>query len=329
MKHTKSIDRASVVKPSDSGATQEIRPRSALYIKLGEAGKWEEECITKEQTVRFGYGETSHEDCLAGHWDKVEKQLGSTDKGVLTRHVNQIRNFYEAGDDVLWVTFYGNYLWWCFAEPKVILLEDGSKIHKVVGKWSNQDIKRSKLFLEILRGSLLGMQGFRGTICHVNEFEYLVNKINCKTPRQIIEAQAAYGTLVTKVEQLITNLTWKDFEQLVDLIFREAGWKRLGPIGKTQKSIDLELLSPVTNEKISVQVKSKANLSIYNDYRKRIADMGYAKFFFVVHSPDESLAKEVEVQKSGSGDVRLLGPREVAKLCVDYGLSEWVLTKAE
>ncbi len=39
--------------------------------------------------------------------------------------------------------------------------------------------------------------------------------------------------------------------------------------------------------------------------------------------------KEVESQKSGSGDVRLLGPHEVAKLCVGYGLSEWVLTKAE
>ncbi len=311
----------------------EIRPSRALYIKLGDEGRWEEECIYGTQTLRFGYHGTSHEDCVARRWTEVEKQLrtnlGRTDKGAITRGHTQIQNFYEAGRDVLWVTFHGNYLWWCFSEPTVTLTSDGSKTRKVIDKWSNTDNRGNDLSMDKLRGTLLSMQAFRGTICSVKESDYLVSKINGKTPRRIVESQAAYGSLTEIIAQLIRGLRWKDFELLVDLIFREAGWKRLGPIGKTQKSIDLELLSPVANEKISVQVKSKAGLQDYQDYRKKFADMGYAKFFFVVHSPDESLAKEITDQKSDRSEMRLLGPREVAKLSVDYGLCEWIMTKAE
>lgn len=318
---------------TETSVDREIRPARALYIKLGDEGKWEEECIYKTQTLRFGYIETSHEDCLARRWAEVEKQLrtnmGITDKGAITRGLTQIQNFYEAGEDVLWVTFHGNYLWWCFSDPDVTLAADRSKTRNVIGTWSNTDKRGNQLSMDKLRGSLLSMQAFRGTICSVKESHYLVDKINGRTPRRIVETQAAYDSLTQTIDQLIRGFRWKDFELLVDLIFREAGWKRLGPIGKTQKSIDLELLSPVANEKISVQVKSEAGLQDYQDYRKKFGDMGYAKFFFVVHSPDEGLAKEIADQKSDRTEVRLLGPREVAKLSVDYGLSEWIMTKAE
>jgi hypothetical protein len=327
--------KTAMISPLDSKTDRrEIRPHLALYIKLGHAGVWEDECVIKEQILRFGSKELSYEDCLAGRWDKVTKLTtwSTTDKGAITNHVRQIQDFYRAGQDVLWVTFHGNYLWWCFAERKVVLhsSQDGSAIRKVIGKWSNTDIKGNQLFLDTLRGSLLSMQGFRGTICRVKEFDYLVNKINGKTPSQIVESRAAHDAFVSKVEQLVRNLRWKDFELLVDLIFREAGWKRLGPIGKTQKSIDLELLSPLLNEIISVQVKSEASLSVYNEYAKRLAEMDeYARSFFVVHSPDAGLAKELESQKSKSSYLTVLGPRQVAQLCVDYGLSEWVMAKAE
>lgn len=311
---------------------KEIAPSQAFYIKLGRRGQWEEECIYKENTLRFGYREVSHEDCQNGHWDKVEKQLetevGRSDRGAISRDLNQIRSFYEAGNNSLWVTFHGNHLWWTFADPQVIVLPDASKIRKVIGKWSNHDINGNPLFLDVLRGSLLSMQGFRGTVCSVKEFDYLVNKINGKTPHHILETQVAYDVLVQQIERLVSTLRWKDFELLVDLIFREAGWKRLGAIGRTQKSIDLELLSPVTSEKISVQVKSEASLRDYHDYREKFANMDYAMFFLAVHSPDANLTKEIRDRKEG-GDVRLLGPKEVAKLSVDYGLSQWIMAKAE
>ena len=36
----------------------------ALYIKLGEAGKYEADCIEKDQTLRLGYEGTPHDNGL-------------------------------------------------------------------------------------------------------------------------------------------------------------------------------------------------------------------------------------------------------------------------
>lgn len=310
---------------------QEIKPNRACYIKLGSEGGWEKECL-ENQTIRFGYNEISHEDCVARRWNHVEKQLQKirNDKGAIRRDLNQIKEFYEAGTDVLWVTFHGNSLRWCFSNPEVTKLGDGSRFRKVIDQWRSTDVKDNKLSTDRLRGSLLSMQGYRGTICKVKEFEYLVNKINGKTPPRIEEAQAAYKTLVDNIESLIRGLHWKDFELLVDLIFRDAGWKRIGKLGGPQKTIDLELLSPVTNEKISVQVKSKAGRQDYLDYKDRFAEMaGYARFFFAVHTPEDSLENYSMESGAETEEIRYLGPREVAKLCVDYGLAEWVMHKAE
>jgi len=52
--------------------------------------------------------------------------------------------------------------------------------------------------------------------------------------------------LKTAIRPLLQSLWWKDFELLADLIFTQSGWQRTSVLGKTEKSIDLELLSPVT-----------------------------------------------------------------------------------
>ena len=57
-----------------------------------------------------------------------------------------------------------------------------------------------------------------------------------------------------------------DFEIFVDLLFRSDGWSRIGTLGKTTKDIDIELISPITNERAIVQVKSQSNLGVYKDY---------------------------------------------------------------
>jgi len=312
-------------------SSSEIRPASALYIKLGRGGEWETECIFQDPpTLRFGYADVTHEHVLAGRWKEVEKELAvvRSDAGSITRDITQIRNFYQAPDDVLWVTFHGGSLWWCFSKQEITPLPDGSKTRLVIGKWSNTDIRGNALSVNRLRGSFLGMQGFRGTICDVKEFQYIVDKINARTPSQIEGAQAAYEALIGRVESLVKTLHWKDFELLVDLIFRGAGWKRLSEIGKTQKTLDLELLSPMTNEKILAQVKSTSDLREYLQYEKRFEDMeqgGYSRFFFIVHSPEPAL----ENHTPASGDIRIVGPKEIARLSLEYGLVEWLLTKAD
>ena len=49
-------------------------------------------------------------------------------------------------------------------------------------------------------------------------------------------------------------------------------------------------------------------------------------FFFVVHSPDGMLESKVRNKDEDDG-ITYWGSREVARLCVSYGLSDWIMHK--
>jgi hypothetical protein len=302
-----------------------IKPSSALYIKLGRGGKYEREAIERNH-LRLGYREISHELCLQGKWEDVLEELKSVSEfsGVAIRHTNQIRLFYESDDSVLWVTFFGDRLYWCFSKREVTLLPDKWKTRPVIGQWSSVDINGKPLSKSQLSGKLLSMQGFRGTICSVKEFEYLVQKINGHIPKEVEEAQATLLKLERKIEFIIQSLHWKDFEILIDLIFRQAGWQRVSELGKTQKTIDLDLVSPITSERYGVQIKSKANLEEFENYQQQFADMqGYTRLYFVVHTPSRDLARA-----KTSEEVELWLSRDIAHWAVKYGLTDWIIDKA-
>ena len=50
-----------------------IKASSALFIKLGPKGSWEKKCIEEENTIRLGFHNPHHEDCLRSNWEKVEE----------------------------------------------------------------------------------------------------------------------------------------------------------------------------------------------------------------------------------------------------------------
>ncbi len=304
-----------------------IRPMHALYIKLGQGGSWENECINETSTLRLGYQEASHELCLKGNWDVVQKELKAIrkDDGAATRDMNQIRLFYESDETVLWTTFFGDRLYWCFSRHEITLLPDMSKTRPVVDQWRSTDTSGKPLQKNQLSGKLLSMEGFRGTICSVKEFDYLVQKINGQVNRETTEAVEALSTLEQKIEALIRGLHWKDFETLVDLIFRQAGWQRVGVLGETAKTIDLDLLSPITSERYAVQIKSKASRAEFETYQRRFTDMqGYNRLYFVVHTPSNDL---MEAEPKLSEEIKLLLPDKIAHLAVMYGLADWVIAK--
>ena len=308
-----------------------IKAGKTLYIKLGSNGLWERDCIERDQTLRLGYQEIPHELCQAGEWERVWailKEQGCDD-GVATSHKNQITHFYTSSPEVLWVTFFGDHLWWCFSEQRIELLSDKTKIRHVLGRWKNADIENHPLSFNRLSGKLLSMQGFRGTICEVGESAYLLNKINGIEPANVQEAVKAKGKFEQQLKKIIQHLHWKDFELLVDLIFRQAGRKRESALGKTQKTHDLVLISPITSERYGVQVKSKADLAAFTTYQTTCSNnmKGFARFYFAVHTPSQDL--ESAAQKLSSNEVRLLLPADVAKWSVEYGLATWVIDKAQ
>ena len=122
---------------------------------------------------------------------------------------------------------------------------------------------------------------------------------------------------------LVQKLHWKDFELLVDLIFSRAGWQRLSSLGKTEKSIDLDLMLPVTGNRAFVQVKSSATLKTLKDYVNQYKSMDqYQEMFFVVHTAVPGL--DHYAKKEG---VKLLGVKEIASLVVDSGITQWLIGK--
>jgi len=164
------------------------------------------------------------------------------------------------------------------------------------------------------------VQLFRGTICEVKEFEYLKRKLNGQLLPEVEDAARAENEMVKKIIPLMGLLTWQDFEMLVDLVFANSGWRRLGQVGKTQKTVDIELMLPTTGERASVQIKSAATKQDLAEYLNRLKDsQAYDRMFFVWHSGDvgEAEAKNVE----------LIGLDRLAKMVFDAGLTSWLREK--
>jgi hypothetical protein len=303
-----------------------IAPKKILFIKLGGGGEFEEDCITKSQTLRLGYGQIDHQECLHGNWQfvndyylNVEHKTPST----ATNHCNQIKQFYEAGADTLWITFYAQKMWWCFSEPTITLLADNTKTRPVIGNWSDADINGKILEMNTISGKLSKVQGYRGTICSVLEQKYAITKINGEQLTVVIDVEVAMHNLNLKLSEVIKHLTWQDFEVLIDLIFRQGGWQRLSERGKVQKTLDLDLFAPVTNERAMVQIKSQSNLAEYKKYLSEFAQHeGYQKYFYIVHSPTEDLLNYKE-----EGIINLYYVEKITELSIAAGLVDWILKK--
>lgn len=303
-----------------------IQPKDARYIKLGSGSLFERACIEKDSSIRIDYATVPRDKCLAGEWDDVRQWFidkQGSDPGAATRHRAQIRDFYEADADMLWVTFYNNRLWWCFAQPDVILLPDDTKVRKTVDGWHSTDVTGEPLDMGYLNGQLLSMQGFRGTICRVKLFDYLVRKINANKSPVEQEVEAARVALTKALTTIIKALPWKEFEMLVDLIFRQAGWQRISQVGKTQKSLDLDLLSPIASERYFVQIKSRAARQQFEAFVNETEGIEeYGRYYFVVHSPYSSLTKDLETDL-----YKLWLTEDIANLVMQYGLTDWVIAK--
>jgi hypothetical protein len=111
----------------------------------------------------------------------------------------------------------------------------------------------------------------------------------------------------------------KDFELLlVDLVFTTSGWRRMGDVGKTQKTLDLDLVLPSTRERAFVQIKSKTSSAELAEYVANIDTDIYARMFFVFHSGEA---------QTDDPRVTVIGPEQLAELVVDAGLVSWLLDR--
>ncbi|HEY3285194.1 MAG TPA: hypothetical protein VGN26_23225 [Armatimonadota bacterium] len=312
-----------------------INPKQALYIKLGYGGAHADECI-REGVLYIGYGEMEHSSCLAGDWDAAKEQLRAAlncKPGALANHVRQVKEFYIADRDTLWVTIHNRHLYWCFAQPEVtqydqgVRLLDRQRVRGTVDGWRNTDILGNPLAIDGISSLITRTHGYRGTICRINDgaaFEYLVRKINVQETEALKHVRAERESLVTSAQALIGNLHQSDFELLIDLLFRQAGWQRLSEVGGQMKDLDAVFLAPVTQKRYGVQVKMSADGGTLADWQTACEGMDdFERLYFAVQKEVGDLGRKLVGER-----FELLLPDSIARNVVDYGLLNWLIEKS-
>jgi hypothetical protein len=302
-----------------------IEPVTVRYIKLGEGGKWERECIDRG-IIRLGFGSaepTTFEQCVAGKWDELKAAWLRDGYGESTssRFTNETRTFFRADSSLLWITFVGERLYWGFMDDSAAVPHDDGDgtWRRIAGGWKCEDINGEKLTKDKLSGALTQLSSYRGTSCGVSVSEYAIRRINGRKIPEVEHAFSVLQEMQVAAASLVRLLTWRDLELLVDLVFSASGWRRLGAVGKTQKTLDLDIMLPSTDERAFVQVKARASQAELEHYVRQFGELQiYDRMFFVHHTG--SLITD-------DPNVTVIGCEKLAAMVIEAGLTNWLLQK--
>lgn len=309
-------------KPTLSRTT--ISPTRVRYIKLGGGGSWEKECLEKG-TIRIGFGSAQSqrfELCQSGRWHDLPASFiaEGKDKATATRSTNELRFFFEDDGSMLWITFMGERLCWGMVDyAKPAPHADAKGVWRSIRDgWRWTDLLGEHLTKDRLSGALTKLAAYRGTSCDVDVSDYVIRRVNGEKTPEVERALIASKEMKASALDLMKLLGPRDFELLVDLVFTTSGWRRVGIVGKTQKTLDLDLILSSTGERAFVQVKSKTTSAELDGYVATIEDGPYDRMFCVFHSG-----------KADTNDPRVtvIGPEHLADLVMEAGLVSWLVRK--
>lgn len=303
-----------------------IKPDRVRYIKLGHHGGWEMECLEKG-VIRIGFGSADNrkfEACQSGRWDDIRDSYiaQGKDKGTATRFTKELRLFFEDDGSTLWITFMGERLCWGMVDDaKPEPHADGKGVWRPIrGGWRWKDLRGEPLTTDRLSGALTKLAAYRGTSCDVDVSDYVIRRVNGEKTPEVEQALRASKAMRKSAGDLMKLLGPRDFELLVDLVFTTSGWRQLGVVGKTQKTLDLDLVLPSTDERAFVQVKAKTDSHELATYIAKFEDGDWDRMFFVFHSGEPKAVVD-------DPRVTVIGPEKLAELVVNAGLVGWLIQK--
>jgi hypothetical protein len=162
-----------------------IDPETVRYIKLGEHGKWEAECI-KKGTIRIGFNTEKpqrYEWCRQSEWEKFKKKFVGDNISLreASRYTKEVQFFFEDNGKTLWITFHKGLLHWGFLEPKTepkLYAEGVGTWRRVVGGWNCKDLSGNLLKQTELSTELSNLAKYKGTSCKVHAAASLLQRIN-------------------------------------------------------------------------------------------------------------------------------------------------------
>ena len=264
---------------------------------------------------------------LAGDWDGAKRfmiEMLGRSPGSATDSVREMRDFYELGEDTLWVTFFEGFLWWTFSGAVVIDLrkapgEHGAVMRKARG-WSKDSRLGQPLSVDLISTRLTKVAAYQRTICKIDDLSYLLRKINGEVEPSAQQGREALTALISAAEAMIPRLHERDFELMADLMLANLGWRRYSALGGSMPDVDLCVIQAATSERAFVQVKSRASQAVLDDYVMRFAASGLDRMFFVCHSPETDLI-------ASDRRVHIWTNRELAVRVNMAGLFEWLIAR--
>jgi hypothetical protein len=299
---------------------------SAFYIKLGRGGEWENDSIATGK-LRLGWPGQSLEDINAGRWDFVEEQLRAKDQGkrvpATTSDLNALRTIAASCEEDVWITFHQAKLWWTRLSSGPVEQDTVSKFRRTAEPWRDHAADGRLLVISEISGKLSQLQGFRATVCRVKHVDLLRRTLNAVRSPLAEAIRDHRQTLAQHLTAAIMELHWKDFETLVDLVFRAAGWVRISVLGQQEKAYDLLLREPVTGNRSVVQVKSRASRGDLELTIASFSPSDFRRLFFVVHSPTDDLVGVTDIPDH----VEIVFPQRLGRLAMDAGLAGWLEDK--
>jgi hypothetical protein len=303
-----------------------IEFNNAFFIKLGRGGAFEADSIDTGK-MRFGWQPQSLDDINAHSWDVIEQQLRrefeGKPAGVATTDFRALRNIVESTPDDVWITFHQAKLWWARLASTPVEEDSVSRFRRTIGPWSDKAANGRLLVANDLPGKIAQLQGFRGTVCRVQYAELLQRTLCGIRSALATNISTSRASLAQHLAEGIKELHWKDFETLVDLVFRGSGWVRVSVLGQQAKAYDLELREPITKARAVVQVKSKADLADLSSTIAQFSADDFWRVFFVVHSPAMDLENAADIPDY----VDIVSPQRLAELAIDVGAVAWIEDK--
>lgn len=312
------------------GGASPALPNSVRYVKLGAGGRWWKAAKELGQ-IHFGWKAVPDEALAAADYDVIERTIrheyGS--KPGATQDFRAVRSVLDAPSRHVWVAYQDGFLWWCTVRDGIALNPAGEGPDlghfwlTCDRPWSDRSLGGRHLALSELPGIVGATSGFQGTACTPGGWREILRILTDTEDPAVMAAAQARGAYETAIGALVARLGPKDFELLVDLLLSRTGWSRLEKLGGSTEGIDVEVENPALDEIAFVQVKSRANQQVLDDYVGRFLDRRerYARMIFAVHTPKGRIDPPADLP------VQVWNAPRISHLVVRLGLGDWVANR--
>lgn len=302
-------------------------PITLRYVKNGDGGKWWHAARTNRQ-VHLGWSDLPHELLIKPDFDEIKRHRKARfgPKRGAMQDFNQLHDLLNTPSQHIWMTFEDGFMWWCTVRDRATVNPNGEGASSgnfwlaCDRPWSKHTLNGKLLAMADLPGMVTAVAGFRGTVCTSGAWPEILRIIRDEKDPDAKRAYLARAEYKLALENVVKRLSWKDFEQLIDLVLNRTGWVRISTLGKVLKGIDLEVINRATDETAFVQVKSTATQKELNDYVEQFNNQRarYTRMIFTVHTPSGTLIAPAGLP------VQVWTCDRIAELVVHTGLGEWV-----